>query len=75
MSTHPQSLKHHRAQADSLDSVLVGEVRYAPVKSLWFITMLLGATVGGLPAFTWSAFAVFVVLTVMVQPFLQKRSR
>ena len=66
MPTRPQSLRHHRAQAISDENVLVGEVQYAPKKSLWFTGMFIGAVVGGAMTFTWSAFAVFVILTAIV---------
>lgn len=57
---------HHRAKATSHASVTEGEVRYAPMKSLWFTGMLLGAVIGGMMTFTWPAFAVFVLLTGIV---------
>ena len=41
------SLDQHRVAAVNLDSVCVGTVRYAPVKSAWFLGMLTGALVGG----------------------------
>src|SRR5450830_437185 len=66
MSFLPQSLMHHRAKATSHASVTEGEVRYAPMKSLWFTGMLLGAVIGGMMTFTWPAFAVFVLLTGIV---------
>ncbi len=60
------SLDQHRVAAISLDSVCVGTVRYAPVKSVWFLGMLTGAIVGGAVTFTWSAFAAFLLATAAV---------
>lgn len=62
----PASLAHHRVQAASVDSVLIGHVRYAPAKSLWFAAMLVGAVIGGWATFSWGAFAVFVAATATV---------
>jgi stearoyl-CoA desaturase (delta-9 desaturase) len=59
----PASLKGHRVRAVNLDSVRRGEVRYAPVKSLWFVGMAAGAFVGGLYTFSWSAFLLFLAVT------------
>jgi stearoyl-CoA desaturase (delta-9 desaturase) len=41
-------------------------VRYAPVKSLWFLGMSTGALLGGPLTFSWSAFALFLVTTATV---------
>ena len=60
------NLDQHRVAAVNLDSVCVGTVRYAPVKSAWFLGMLTGALVGGAITFTWSAFAAFLVATAAV---------
>jgi fatty-acid desaturase len=60
------SLEQHRASAIDLDSVRVGVVRYAPIKSVWFLGMASGALVGGALTFTWSAFALFVFATAVV---------
>jgi hypothetical protein len=57
------NLDQHRVAAANLDSVCVGTVRYAPVKSAWFLGILTGALVGGAITFTWSAFAAFLVVT------------
>jgi stearoyl-CoA desaturase (delta-9 desaturase) len=59
----PASLRHHRAHADDIDSVVQGEVRYAPVKSLWFAGMGAAALIGGALTFTWTAFFVFLAST------------
>ena len=63
MAALPQSLEQHRVQAAGIDSVRIGEVRYAPAKSLWFFGMAIAATVGGTATFTWQAFALFLVTT------------
>ena len=60
------SLAQHRVQVVSPEDVLVGQVQFAPLKSLWFSTMALGAVVGGALTFSWSAFVLFVVLTGLV---------
>jgi stearoyl-CoA desaturase (delta-9 desaturase) len=60
------SIDGHRVSAVDLDSVRIGAVRYAPIKSLWFLGMLTGAFVGGAVMFTWSAFGVFLLATAMV---------
>jgi len=59
-------LDHHRVRAEQADFVLEGDVRYAPGKSLWFCAMAVGATVGGVFFFQWSALALFVVSTGFV---------
>lgn len=66
MPALPASLEQHRVHAASIDSVRVGEVRYAPVKSLWFFGMATAALVGGATTFTWQAFALFLVTTGVV---------
>jgi fatty-acid desaturase len=63
MQQLPESLKHHRVHATDTSATLIGEVRYAPLKSLWFTTMALGALVGGALDFTWAAFIVFLATT------------
>lgn len=63
MTPHHSSLHHHRVAAESTASVRNGRVRYAPVKSLWFIGMASGALIGGLLTFSWQAFALFIVAT------------
>lgn len=59
----PESLKQHRVHAKDASAVLIGEVRCAPLKSLWFTTMAGGALIGGTLTFTWQAFIVFLVTT------------
>ena len=56
----------HRAWAPDTSCVQVGSVRFAPVKSLWFIGMGSGALVGGLATATAAAVALFVLSTACV---------
>ena len=63
MQQLPQSLKQHRVRATDDSAVLDGEVRYAPMKSLWFIAMAGGALIGGALTFTWAALMVFFATT------------
>lgn len=46
--------------------VRVGTVKYAPIKSIWFLGMTAGALIGGALTVTWRAFGLFVVLTALV---------
>lgn len=62
----PESLQQHRVNAIAADSVMVGEVCYSPVKSMWVTGMSCGAVSGGFAYFSWAAFAVFVVTTATV---------
>jgi stearoyl-CoA desaturase (delta-9 desaturase) len=66
MDGMPESLARHRVSAGDLAAVCDGQVRYAPVKSFWFIGMLAGALIGGPLAFSWGAFAIFLVSTALV---------
>lgn len=66
MTAVPSSLAAHRVRADAADCVSAGQVRYAPLKSLWFTGMALGAVIGGLATFSWAAFALFLVTTAIV---------
>ena len=63
MQNFAESLKTHRVQAADVQSVVRGEVRYAPVKSLWLTGMAVAGGVGGIWTFSWAAFAVFVLTT------------
>jgi fatty-acid desaturase len=63
MQQLPNSLQRHRVRTTKDSSVLVGEVRYAPLKSLWFTAMAGAVLVGGMLTFTWMAFFVFVAAT------------
>jgi len=62
----PDSLLTHRVTAEYTECVCDGEVRYDPVKSLWFVAMATGAAIGGAATFTWTAFTVFLVATACV---------
>ena len=64
--SQPHSLAAHRVQADDLDSVRTGEVRYAPIKSMWFLGMAGTTLVAGPMTFSWSALALFVFSTGLV---------
>lgn len=66
MDASPGSLRNHRIQAQDAGSVVHGTVRYAPIKSLWFIGMAAAAVVGGAMTFTWQALAVFLGATASV---------
>jgi len=61
----PASLRTHRVDGD-IASVSVGEVRYSPVKSAWFLVMAGGGLVGGLATVSWSAFALYLGTTGVV---------
>ena len=63
MQQLPESLSHHRVSTDDLNSVCEGEVRWSPVKSLWFIGMAGAAVAGGIYFFTWSGLLVFFIAT------------
>ncbi|WP_205895783.1 acyl-CoA desaturase [Pseudomonas leptonychotis] len=64
MDVVPESLKSHRVQQGA--DVVHGEVRWEPIRSLWFTGMALAAIVGGSLTFTWAAFALFASSTVLV---------
>ena len=66
MHVIPDSLRQHRANSDSARDVIDGRIRYAPLKSLWFIGMAAGALVGGALSFSWAALALFVLSTGIV---------
>ena len=59
-------LAEHRVLACDPEDVRCGTVRYAPIKSLWFLGMVCGALVGGLLTINVSAIAVFVLTTTVV---------
>jgi fatty-acid desaturase len=66
MTGLPASLDRHRVIADDIEAVCRGTVRYAPIKSAWFMCMLVGAVVGGALTFSWPAFALFTISTATV---------
>jgi stearoyl-CoA desaturase (delta-9 desaturase) len=62
----PASLTNHRVSVASVEAVSAGAVRFAPVKALWFSTML-GTWLGaGLYTVSFSAVALFLVTTGLV---------
>jgi fatty-acid desaturase len=66
MPVLPSSLKAHRVVAVNAESVVHGDVRYAPTKSAWLTVMAVAAVVGGVITFTWTVFALFVAITLAV---------
>jgi len=66
MDSIAANLGQHRVSAMSLDSVSVGTVQYSPIKSAWFLGMLVSAVVGGAATFSWSAFTAFLFATAVV---------
>jgi len=58
-------LQRRSLTLDAAD-VRVGTVRYAPIKSIWFLGMAAGALIGGALTITWCAFGLFVGLTGVV---------
>ena len=66
INASPTGMEQHRVSSIYPECVLDGEVRYAPIKSFWFMCMLVGAVVGGLFNFTWEAFTLFVISTGIV---------
>jgi stearoyl-CoA desaturase (delta-9 desaturase) len=66
MNSLPESLRRHRIRATDVAAVCDGQVRHAPLKSAWFVLMLLGTVVGCVWHFSLDAFAVFLVATSIV---------
>ncbi|KAF1719992.1 acyl-CoA desaturase [Pseudoxanthomonas wuyuanensis] len=66
MDALPASLGNHRVQHADIRSVSDGHVRWEPVRSLWFLAMLLGASVGGASTFSWDGLALFALSTAAV---------
>jgi fatty-acid desaturase len=66
MSIHAASLGIHRIRAAAPSDVVRGRVAWSPLKSFWFTGMALGAVIGGLANFTWSAFGIFLGSTAFV---------
>ncbi len=62
----PAGLEVHRVRSTDPQSVLYGQVQYAPAKSTWFLGMAAGALIGGVSTFTAGAFALFVATTACV---------
>jgi fatty-acid desaturase len=66
MSTVPASLEGHRVAVTDPAVVCEGRVRWSPVRSLWFLSMVGVAVVGGALTFSWPAFVLYVMLTMAV---------
>ena len=66
MNSPAKSFPKHRVSVTRDDDVSRGEVRWSPVKSLWFLSMGFAAVVGGIATFTWQAFTLFVISTLFV---------
>jgi fatty-acid desaturase len=66
MTELPANLAGHRVRAHDPKDVQLGTVRFAPIKSLWFLGMLGGAAVGGALTITLPALGVFVITTAVV---------
>lgn len=66
MSSHTPDLAWHRVQAPHQESVLQGDVRWAPAASLWFTTMAVTTLIGGILLFSWSALLLFLIATAIV---------
>lgn len=60
------TLADHRTRPSCPEDVRFGTVRWAPIKSLWFIGMVTGVLIGGTLTFSWKAFSVFVGATAIV---------
>ncbi len=66
MNEVPESLKRHRIQMATVDSVTAGRVRYSLIKSAWLVGMGLAALIGGALTFSWTAVLVFLLTTATV---------
>jgi stearoyl-CoA desaturase (delta-9 desaturase) len=66
MAELPHGLATHRVRAADVASVVHGDVRWSPVKSLWFSGMAATAIIGGPLLFSWSALLLFVSTTGIV---------
>lgn len=54
----------NRIQANNKTNAVDGRVVWSPIKSLWFSAMAVTAIIGGAMTVSWSAVAVFALLTV-----------
>ena len=59
-------LRDKASSAAGEGSYLAGRVVWSPTVSLWYAGMLSGAMIGGMAFFTWGAFLLFVVSTLLV---------
>jgi fatty-acid desaturase len=66
MASAQTALLAHRVLASDPEDLRLGAVRWAPIKSLWFLGMLTGALAGGTLTFSWTALLVFVGATAVV---------
>jgi stearoyl-CoA desaturase (delta-9 desaturase) len=66
MTSSISEIQQHRVRASAPASVVDGEVRYAPVKSLWFFGMASAALIGGYFTFNWQAVTLFLFATATV---------
>ncbi|MFL6659077.1 MAG: acyl-CoA desaturase [Massilia sp.] len=66
MTERAASLLGHRARCANDHSVVDGVVRYAPLKSLWFLSMAGAALIGGMATISMPAFGLFVASTLVV---------
>lgn len=66
MSSSFAGIEQHRVRAAASDSVVAGVVRYAPLKSFWFLGMAGAAVIGGCATFNYAAVALFLVSTAIV---------
>lgn len=62
----PANLAAHRIRTDDPRDVQLGTVRFAPIKSFWFLGMLGCAVIGGTLTISLPALAVFVATTATV---------
>lgn len=62
-SAFATGLPQHRAQAGGDDDVVVGQVRYRPLKSIWISAMLVAAVVGGAATASAGAVLLFIAST------------
>ncbi|MQA41099.1 acyl-CoA desaturase [Rugamonas aquatica] len=60
------NIEQHRVRAAAASSVVIGEVRYAPLKSLWLLGMAAAALIGGYATFSLAGLALFLVSTAVV---------
>jgi fatty-acid desaturase len=60
------SLNRHRVSTADPQAVCCGSVRYAPLKSAWFLGMMTAALIGGALTISWSAVMLFLTSTAVV---------
>jgi fatty-acid desaturase len=66
MDPLPASLAGHRVRASDVRSVCIGEVKYSPLKSIWFLGMATAAAIGGPATVTPGAVVLFLATTSCV---------